>query len=203
MVGYNRRFAPFTELIMQFLKPDQPKSINIRINAGAIPYDHWVHDPETGGGRIIGEGCHFVDLAIFLAGSPIISVYASEVKSWENLMDSFIAILKFRNGSAASIAYLSNGNKEVSKEQVEVFCDGTVSKIDDFKKFEFSGKNSLRKKTTQDKGHKQELKIFTDAISKGIPAPIPFEQLYHSSLVTFNLIESIRTGQVIEISHSF
>ena len=115
MVGYNRRFAPFINKILKLLQPEQPKGINIRVNAGAVPADHWVHDPEIGGGRIIGEGCHFVDLAIFLAGSPVVSVSASEVKSRQNLMDSFIATLRFRNGSAASITYLSNGNKDVSK----------------------------------------------------------------------------------------
>ncbi|MBK7712573.1 MAG: hypothetical protein IPJ37_17615 [Bacteroidales bacterium] len=128
---------------------------------------------------------------------------ASEVQSRENLGDSFIATLRFRNGSAASISYLSNGNKNVAKEVIEVFCDGTVSIIDDFKKLEFSGKRSFRAKSKQDKGHSNELKAFTEAISKGLPSPIPFEQLYHSSLVTFKLVESIRTGRTINIEHTF
>jgi len=203
MVGYNRRFAPFTLDIRKLLNTEQPKGINIRVNAGSIPSDHWVHDPEVGGGRIIGEGCHFVDLAIFLAGSAVISISASEVQSRENLHDSFIATMMFRNGSAASITYLSNGHKEVPKELVEVFCDGTVAKIDDFKKFEFKGRKSFRKKSSQDKGHTNELKAFTEAISKGLPSPIPFEQLYHTSLVTFKIIESIQTGRTIEIDHTF
>jgi predicted dehydrogenase/threonine dehydrogenase-like Zn-dependent dehydrogenase len=203
MVGYNRRFAPYTNRILQLLQPDQPKGINIRVNAGAVPADHWVNDPEVGGGRIIGEGCHFVDLAVWLAGSPVVSVSASEVKSRQNLMDSFIATLRFRNGSAASITYLSNGNKDVPKELVEVFCDGTVSRIDDFRKFEFFGKRSFRSGSSQDKGHTNELKAFTEAISKGLPSPIPFEQLYHTSLVTFKIIESIQTGRTIYIDHAF
>ena len=203
MVGYNRRFAPHTTRIMNLLQPEQPKGISIRVNAGSIPADHWVNDPETGGGRIIGEGCHFIDLAVFLAGSPVVSVSASEVKSKQNLIESFIAALRFRNGSAASISYLANGNKDVSKEVIEVFCDGTVSVIDDFKKLEFSGKKSFHSKSSQDKGHTNELKAFTGAISNGLPSPIPFEQLYHSSLVTFKIIESIQTGRTIEIDHTF
>jgi predicted dehydrogenase/threonine dehydrogenase-like Zn-dependent dehydrogenase len=203
MVGYNRRFAPFTKRIMQLLQPEQPKGINIRVNAGIVPADHWVHDPETGGGRIIGEGCHFIDLAIFLAGSPVVSVSASGVKSRQNLMDSFIATLRFRNGSAASVSYLSNGNKDASKELVEVFCDGTAAKIDDFRRIEFFGKKSFRSRSSQDKGHTNELIAFTEAISKGLPSPIPFEQLYNTSLVTFKIIESIQTGRTINIEHTF
>ena len=188
---------------MQLLKPEQPKSINIRINAGAVPADHWVHDPETGGGRIIGEACHFIDLAIFLADSPVTSVSAAEIRSPENLMDSFTATLKFRNGSAASINYFSNGNKDVPKELIEVFCDGTIALIDDFRKLNFHGKQSFRLKSTQDKGHSNELKVFTEAITKGLSAPIPFEELYHTSLVTFSIIESIQSRRTIEIGHSF
>lgn len=203
MAGFNRRFAPFINKILNILQPGQPKGISIRVNAGAVPADHWVNDPETGGGRIIGEGCHFVDLAIFLAGSPVVSVSASEVKSRQNLLDSFIATLRFRNGSAASITYLSNGNKDVSKELIEVFCDGTVSRIDDFRKLEFFGKRSFRSGSSRDKGHRNELKAFTEAISKGLPSPIPFEQLYHTSLVTFKIIESIQTGRTIFIDHTF
>lgn len=203
MVGYNRRFAPFTSKIMGILQPDQPKSINIRVNAGAVPPNHWVHDPETGGGRITGEACHFIDLAIFLAGSPVISVSAAEVRSPQNLMDSFSATLRFSNGSAASINYFSNGNKDIPKELVEVFCDGTVSVINDFRKMKFYGKSSFRKRSAQDKGHTNELIAFTAAIKKGLPSPIPFEQLYHTSLVTFAVIESIQTGRTVEINHSF
>lgn len=203
MVGYNRRFAPFTERIMPLLTPEQPKSINIRVNAGAISANHWIQDPETGGGRIIGEACHFVDLAIFLAGSPVTAVSATEVRSPENLMDSFIATLKFKNGSAASINYFSNGNKDVPKELIEVFCNGTIFRIDDFRKLEFSGKKSFKSKSVQDKGHTNELKAFTGAITKGLASPIPFDQLYHTSLATFSIIESIQSGRTIQIEHSF
>jgi polar amino acid transport system substrate-binding protein len=203
MVGYNRRFAPCIERIMKELLPEQPKGITIRVNSGAVPASHWIHDPATGGGRIIGEACHFVDLAIFIAGSPVSAVSAEEVKGPENLMDSFSATLKFRNGSVASINYFSNGNKNISKELIEVFCDGAVARIDDFTRTEFKGRRSFRTKSNQDKGHKNELKAFTEAITKGQSSPIDFEQLYHTSLVTFSIIESIKTGKTILINHSF
>lgn len=199
MVGYNRRFAPFTSRIRELFPADQPKSINIRINAGAVPPGHWVNDPETGGGRIIGEACHFVDLAIYLANSNVAAVNAFAVGDNRNLMDSFSAVLKFSNGSTASINYFSNGNKNVPKEQIEVFCAGTVSKIDDFRRMEFHGRKSFRLKSAQDKGHAAEVKAFTEAIKNGLPSPIPFEELYHTSVVTFGIIESIQSGRIIEI----
>lgn len=203
MVGYNRRFAPFTTHVRGLFPPHQPRSINIRINAGSVPPDHWVHDPETGGGRIIGEACHFVDLAIFLAGSRVTAVNAFSIGDNINLMDSFTAVLKFSNGSIASLSYFSNGNKDLPKELIEVFCAGTVSRIDDFRKLEFHGKKSFRLKSSQNKGHKEELIAFTKAIREGKASPIPFEQLYHTSVVTFAIGESIRSGRTIEIKHSF
>lgn len=203
MVGYNRRFAPITTRVRGLFPPHQPRSINIRINAGSVPPDHWVHDPETGGGRITGEACHFVDLAIFLAGSRVTAVHAFAVEGNKNLMDSFTATLKFENGSTASLNYFSNGNKNVSKELLEVFCAGTVSKIDDFRKLEFYGSKSFRLKSSQDKGHKEELIAFARSIKEGQASPIPFEELYHTSVVTFAIIESIRSGRTIEIEHSF
>lgn len=203
MVGYNRRFAPFIKRIRELFPAQQPRSINIRINAGAMPSDHWIHDPVTGGGRIIGEACHFVDLAIFLAGSRVTAVNAFAVGDNKNLMDSFSAILNFSNGSTASINYFSNGNKDVSKELIEVFCAGTVSRIDDFRKLEFYGRKSFSSKSSQDKGHTEELKLFTEAIKNGLPSPISFEELYHTSMVTFAIIESIRSGRTIPIEHSF
>lgn len=203
MVGYNRRFAPFIQVLIRKFIVDQPKGINIRVNAGVLPPNHWVHDPETGGGRIIGEACHFIDLAIFLAGSSVVSVSACEVINNTGMHDSFIATLRFRNGSAASISYFSNGNKDITKELIEVFCDGSIARIDDFKTLEFYGKKSFREKKTQDKGHKNGIIAFINSIENGLPSPISFEQLYHSSLVTFKVIESIRTGKTVIIDHSY
>ncbi len=203
MVGYNRRFAPFTKYIMRTLMPGRPKGISILVNAGALPSVHWVNDPETGGGRITGEGCHFIDLAIFLAGSPVISVSAGEIGHGKKLPDSFVATLTFANGSAASVSYLSNGSKDAPKEAVHVFCDGTVSSIDDFRTLKFFGKKIHTIKSKQDKGHKAELLEFVSSVKNCQESPIPFEQLYHTSLVTFKIQESMRTGNTIYIDHKF
>jgi polar amino acid transport system substrate-binding protein len=198
MVGYNRRFAPFTVRLKQMLPEDLPRAITIRINAGNLPANHWAHDPETGGGRIIGEGCHFIDLAIFLACSEAKSVCSCLMGSPENRTDSMSVILSFRNGSIATVSYLSNGNKKVPKEHIEVFCGGTVSSIEDFNVFKFSGEKSFKLSSSQDKGHSAELKAFTDSLKKGQPSPITFEELYHTSFITFKAMESARTNRRIE-----
>lgn len=203
MVGYNRRFAPFSKKIATAFLPNQPRGITMRINAGNLPPNHWVHDSEVGGGRIIGEACHFIDLAIFYASSSVVSISAVELKNPNGLQDSTIINLKFQNGSVASIAYLSNGNKQVMKENIEIYCDGTIAQIDDFAKYQFFGKQANKSKISQDKGHEQELVEFCKAISEGKPSPISFEELYHSSLVTFKAIEAMQRGQTLAINHSF
>lgn len=203
MVGYNRRFAPFMQEITKLFPADRPKGIQIRVNAGQVPANHWIHDPQIGGGRIIGEGCHFIDLAIFLAASPVSSVSAYSLQTSESLGDSVIINLAFANGSTASIAYFSNGHKAIAKERVEVFCDGVVAQVDDFTHLHIQGKKAVRRKSAQDKGHRHELEAFVTAIEHGKPSPISFEELYHSSLVTFKALESIQRGQTIPIEHRF
>lgn len=123
MVGFNRRFSPLIQTLASALHEmkDAPIAINYRINAGVVPADHWVHDKKTGGGRILGEARHFIDLAMFLAGSPIVSVSALGMSDPTNLEDTTNISLHFKNGSIANIAYFSNGNKDVSKEYLEVF----------------------------------------------------------------------------------
>ncbi|PLW98389.1 MAG: oxidoreductase, partial [Marinilabiliales bacterium] len=131
MVGFNRRFAPAVQKIKSIFPDEQAKSIQMRINAGQLPADHWVNDPDVGGGRIIGEACHFVDLAMFLAGAPITGVSANAMDA-SGVDNTVIINLAFKNGSVASISYFSNGSKKLPKEQIEVFCGGTVAQIDDF-----------------------------------------------------------------------
>ena len=203
MVGYNRRFAPFVQRVATLFPADRPKGIQIRVNAGQVPANHWVHDPQIGGGRIIGEGCHFIDLAICLAASPVSSVSAYSLQTSENLSDSVIINLAFVNGSTAAIAYFSNGHKAIAKERIEVFCDGVVAQIDDFIRLHIQGKKAVQKKSAQDKGHQYELDAFVTAIEQGNAPPIPFEELYHSSLVTFKALESVQRGQTIPIEHRF
>ncbi|MEQ8523501.1 MAG: bi-domain-containing oxidoreductase [Gracilimonas sp.] len=192
MVGYNRRFAPAVKEIKDLFEPEQPKSILIRVNAGNLPKDHWVNDSDIGGGRIIGEACHFVDLAMYLSGGKIISVSADSMKDPNNLNNTVVINLEMDNGSIASINYFSNGNKSLSKEYIEVFSGGIVAKIDDFKELTIYADNQKRKKyRNQDKGHKSEIDAFLKAIKQGEKTPISFEESYLSSLATCKITESL------------
>ena len=200
LVGFNRRFAPHVQQIMKLLTNDAPKAINYRINAGAVPVDHWIHDKDVGGGRIIGEVCHFVDLAMFLAGAKITAVSAHVMQGPNNLLDTVVINLTFDNGSIANISYFSNGNKKLEKEYLEVFSNGQVAIVDDFKKLKiYSNKVTQYKLSNQDKGHSEEVKQFLQCIKEGRPAPISFEDIYLSTLATFKILESIKTNKTIVI----
>jgi len=188
MVGFNRRFSPAIQQLKRIFLPSQPKAINIRINAGVVPKDSWVHDPKVGGGRIIGEACHFIDLAMFIADSPIKEVHSNFIKDVDNLNDTAIISLLFENGSIANVDYLSNGNKNLPKEFVEVFCDGTVVQIDDYTKLTVYGKTTKKYKYKQDKGHRNEVDAFCNAIIKGNAVPIPFEESYAVMKATFEVV---------------
>lgn len=194
MVGYNRRFAPFTQKLIDFMGTELPKSINYRINAGALPADHWVHNPEVGGGRIVGEACHFIDLVQHLCGSNLKSVVANAVLNDQNLYDNVAIGLELNDGSIANISYFSNGSKQVAKEYLEVFCSGKTAIIDDFKKLTLADKKVQHLKAEQDKGYDNEIQAFTKAIKEGGSAPISDKELFLSSLASFKVIESIQKG---------
>jgi predicted dehydrogenase/threonine dehydrogenase-like Zn-dependent dehydrogenase len=200
MVGFNRRFSPYIQKAKKTFRDDQQKAIVIRVNAGQLPSDHWVNDPDIGGGRIIGEACHFIDLAMYLAGSRIISINTEAINSPNIINNTVVMNLSFENGSIANISYFSNGSKQLPKEYIEVFCGGTVAKIEDFNKMEILS-NSVNKIkfNKQDKGHGEELKQFIDAIHTGKPAPISFEDCFHSTYVTLKAIESMKSKRRIEI----
>lgn len=200
MVGFNRRFAPSVQEVKKLFLDEQSKSIMIRVNAGVVPADHWVNDPKVGGGRIIGEGCHFIDLAMFLAGARISTVAASAMKDPNGLSNTVVVNLEFSNGSVASICYFSNGNKAIAKEYIEVFCGQTVAIIDDYKTLTIAGnRTSVQKLKGQDKGHSNELKQFLQGIKNGTPQPISFDDCYTSSLATLKVLESIRENRKISI----
>jgi len=200
MVGDNRRFSPLAEIIKKELG-DGPMAMNYRINAGAIPADSWIQDPEVGGGRIIGEVCHFIDFLTFLNGSLPVSVHASAMRSAGNLNDTLTLTLSYENGSIGSISYFANGDKKLPKEYAEVYSNGVTAILDDFRTLSIygSGKKKDKKLMSQDKGQKNEVQAFLRAVKEGQPSPIPFEQIYSTSLVTFKVLESIRTGQAIKI----
>lgn len=198
MVGFNRRFSPAILEMQKLLVPEQAKSIQIRVNAGDLAPDHWVNDPEIGGGRIIGEACHFVDLAMCIAASPVKSVSAEALEKANGIINSVAVTLAFENGSIASISYFSNGSKLLPKESIEVFCGGTVVQIDDFKSMQITGKSVKKIKfKNQDKGHANTIRFFHDSLINGKAPIIPFEELYLSSLATFKVLESIREQRKI------
>ena len=201
MLGFNRRFASHINKMMSIFSKRSPRAITYRINAGAVPNDHWVHDKDVGGGRIIGEVCHFIDLTMFIAESGITSLSAQVMKKPNNLLDTLVVNIGFENGSIANISYFSNGNKRVAKEYLEVFSGGQVVIIDDFKKMTIcSHKTSKYRLLKQDKGYSEEVVQFIDAIKEGSPLPIAFEDIYLSTLATFKILESIRNNSTVIIN---
>ena len=197
MVGYNRRFSSLTKLIKSNLD-NVPMSMIYRINAGSIQKDSWIQDMEMGGGRIIGEVCHFIDYLTFLNGSLPLNVSALALPDQNNLNDTVNILIKFENGSTGVIAYYSNGSKGLPKEYVEIFSAGSIAVLNDFKELKIYGGSSVKKKKlfNQDKGQKQMVKIiFDDYFNKGL-TPIPFEELYATTKTSFLVLESIRKGGI-------
>lgn len=200
MVGYNRRFAPHVQEVLRRIPQSLPRAINYRVNAGILPPDHWMHDREIGGGRIIGEVCHFVDLASYIAGAPVEQVSANVLRDSGGRNDTVTVSLGFANGSTAAISYFSNGNRSLRKEYLEVFSGGHVAVIDDFRRLTVYGdKTHTDKLRRQDKGHHAEVKQFLEAVRRGGATPIPFEQIYNSTLATFAILESIQEQRVIRL----
>jgi predicted dehydrogenase/threonine dehydrogenase-like Zn-dependent dehydrogenase len=202
MVGFNRRFAPLALKMKAFLKPiKEPLALHYRVNAGFIARDHWVNDPEQGGGRILGEVCHFVDFLTFLAGSLPIEVETKSVSSSEQHSDENVIIsLRFANGSQGAISYLSNGDRSYSKERVEVFGGGAVAVLEDFRRLELvrhGKKQTFHSRFRQDKGHRAEMEAFADAIRGGGAFPVPFEEIVSSTLATLRAADSRSSGQPI------
>ena len=189
MVGFNRRFSPHMVETKKWLTGFQSaKAIIITVNAGAIPADHWTQDLKVGGGRIIGEACHFIDLARFLADAPIVSVHAVPMGGGEGSLGDCVTIqLKFANDSIASIHYLANGNKSFPKERIEVFGSGKVIVCDNFRVTREIGGRGKLKTRSQDKGHANELAAFVDSISKGSLPPISTDELIEVSRVTLDV----------------
>ena len=197
MVGFNRRFAPLAKkLAAHFSDRSEPLYMHYRINAGYIPLNHWTQDPLIGGGRLIGEGCHFVDFLTFLAGAAPTSVSARALPdNGKYRSDNFSLTLAFPDGSIGIVDYLANGDKSFPKERVEVFCAGRVAVLDDYRSLELvhnGSRRTVRSLLRQDKGHFAELRAFTDAIRAGGPPPIPYEQLIGVTRATFAAVQSLQ-----------
>ncbi len=194
MVGFNRRFAPQVQKIKDHLAgAKQPKSFVMTVNAGFIPSDHWTQDPASGGGRIIGEVCHFIDLVRFLAGGPIVE-YRAVYLQQNGPRDNAIITLSFSDGSIGSIHYLCNGHKSLPKERLEVFCGGRVLKLDNFRKLKGYGWPGFRKMNLwrQDKGVQRCVGAFLNSIQKGIASPISLEELIEVSRISIELSQCFR-----------
>jgi predicted dehydrogenase/threonine dehydrogenase-like Zn-dependent dehydrogenase len=201
MLGFNRRFSPMALRMKEFLAIKEPLALHYRVNAGALPPDHWINDPEVGGGRIVGEVCHFIDFLSFLAGALPIEVQARALANPGLYSDDNVLIsLRFENGSEGTIHYLANGDRAFSKERVEVFGGGAVAVLDDFRKLEmtrFGKKSTMSARWRQDKGHRGEWQAFADALRTGAPAPIPFESIVSTTLTTFCIQKSRASGQSV------
>jgi len=199
MVGFNRRFAPFTEKMRQFFAGRrEPMVIHARVNAGFMPHDHWIY---AQGGRIVGEFCHFVDWARSVIGSPIQSVAATGLPNGRQYASDNVAVaLKFTDGSVANLLYLTNGDRSIPKEFFEVFCQGAIARLHDFRTLELARNGKIQKfKSMQDKGHRRELQLTIDAIRSGKPSPIAFDELAEVTRATILVQKALATGMVIPL----
>jgi polar amino acid transport system substrate-binding protein len=188
MVGFNRRFAPQTEMTKEFFAGRQEAMlVHIRVNAGYIPREHWAQ--QATGGRIVGELCHFIDWARSVIGQPIVSVSATALPDGGRYhRDNVAALLSFADGSIANLLYLANGDKAVPKEHFEVFCEGAVARLNDFRTLELvRGGKRQTSKAAQDKGHRKELELTVEAILRGRPAPIAFEEIIEVTETVFQI----------------
>ena len=202
-VGFNRRFAPYSILLKSFfIDRVEPIYAHYRVNAGFIPSSHWLHDLSKGGGRLIGEGCHFIDYLIFLVGQIPESVHTKAMPdNGKYTNDNFVITMAFSDGSIGTISYLANGNKSVGKEYLEVFCGGKIGILDDFRKLQLFGQSTKKKREyfKQDKGHASAWNEFVNAVIENHEAPIPYAELIGTAYVILACDQSLRTGQPVNI----
>lgn len=198
LVGFNRRFSPSAiQAKRVFQNSGEPLVINYRVNAGFISLEHWIQDEKIGGGRIIGEVCHFIDLMQFLTGAEPVSVFADCINLNNDKIrnsDNTSITLKFSDGSIGNLLYIANGDKGLAKERIEISGAGKSAIIDDFKNLTVYSDNKSHKENLTGKGHKEEVMAFLEAMKTGNPSPINFESLYRTTLTTFRIIDSLSTG---------
>jgi predicted dehydrogenase/threonine dehydrogenase-like Zn-dependent dehydrogenase len=202
MTGFNRRFSPLAQSLHSLLVTrHEPLHAHYRINAGYLPLNHWTQDESLGGGRIIGEACHFIDLISFLVGESPISVTAHALPNQGKYCEDNVSMtFTFPDGSIGVVDYLANGDKSMPKERLEVFCEGMIAVLDDYVSLT-TVKNGRKKveSMAQDKGWKAEMTAFAAAIKNGGEPPIPYEQLIGVTKSTFAAVESIRSKSTVEI----
>ena len=201
MVGFNRRFSPLAAKAKDFFAGRRaPLSILYRVNAGRVPRDHWTQDSREGGGRIVGEVCHFVDLLQYWTEAPPVSVFAEAIAGSNPEIvsdDSVFITVRFADGSNGCIAYLAEGDKTLLKERVEIFGEGKVFVLDDFRNAQLykNGREEILKLRSQDKGQAEEAKAVCKMVLQGGPSPIALEELAATTRATFRIKDSLRSGQ--------
>jgi predicted dehydrogenase len=201
MIGFNRRFSPLSALLKKKIGQGSMTMI-YRVNAGNIPADTWIQDMEIGGGRIIGEACHFIDYLTWLNGSLPKTVYATALPDPKGLNDTVNINITFENGSIGVVAYYANGSKELPKEYIEVFHAGSTGILTDFKELKIYGKGKPFKKKilNQDKGQAPMVNQFLNSIKEGKESPIPYQEIISVTNATFAVLDSIREQKVININ---
>ncbi|MEK6222817.1 MAG: bi-domain-containing oxidoreductase, partial [Chloroflexota bacterium] len=200
MVGFNRRFAPLAVKMHSFLaQRTEPLVAHYRVNAGNLPPKHWHYDPDQGAGRIISEGCHFIDFLIWLVGDEPHSVTVERLPdNGKYNEDNVVMTYAFVDGSIGSVTYLANGDKAYSKERIEVFTGGRIAVLEDYRSLEMvhNGRRRVTKsRFRQDKGHSAVWKSFTETITKSGQPPIPYAELISTMQTTFKSVEALRTGE--------
>jgi predicted dehydrogenase len=198
LVGFNRRFSPHVQRMREMLRGTKgPKSLSLLMNAGAISRDHWTQDSQVGGGRILGEACHFIDLARFLVGSRIVGASTTALRGSPSAApcpDTVQISLEFEDGSIASIQYYANGHRSFPKERVEVFASGRILQLENFRVLRGFGWPGFRGFRTwrQDKGHAACVHAFLSAVASGGPSPIPADEIFEVSRVAIDVAEGFR-----------
>jgi predicted dehydrogenase len=181
----------------------EPLAMHYRVNAGPLPADHWINDREQGGGRILGEVCHFVDLMSFLAGSSPMTMHTRSLSDVGKYVgDNLVIAVEFQNGSQGTITYVANGDRGYSKERLEVFGGGSVAVLEDFRQLELARhakKQVFRSRLRQDKGHRGEWQAFAQAVRTGSESPIPFSEIVNTTLATIRAEASRACGQTMPL----
>ena len=203
-VGYNRRFAPLAIAMRSFLRATEaPLAVHYRVNAGVLPANHWLHDPEQGGGRLLGEACHFFDFVTFLVGALPVRVSAVGLPDGDRYREDNVLIsLEFGDGSVGTVAYLACGDRSMPKERVEAFGGGRAAVLDDFRRLEtyHAGRRRVQRAwLRQDKGHQAEWESFAASIRAGGPPPIPYDQLMAASLTALAAVDALRTRKPVTL----
>lgn len=205
LVGFNRRFSPHVQKMKQLLAGrSEPMTISTMINAGVIPKESWTQDPLVGGGRILGEGCHWIDMMMYLTGAPVTRVSATRVGDSPALAvrdDKMSITLSFADGSMGTLHYFGNGHRSYPKETAEVFCDGKVLRLDNFRVLHGYGWKNFKKLKLyrQDKGHVGQFRQLTEAVARGGPPVMPFSDIVNVMMATLAAVQSAEEDRPIKI----